>query len=81
MKSHVHRYRTCAQKLPSLNRDERKWTSRVFLVPGVEGLVGAGAAVAAGTSDEAKSPELEVSMGAVPECTVPSVQALMVVVM
>lgn len=49
--------------------------------PGVERSVGAGAVVAAGTSDEAKAPELEVSTGAVPECTVPSVQALMVVVM
>lgn len=52
-----------------------------FGVPGVERSVGAGAVVAAGTSDEAKAPELEVSMGAVPECTVPSVQALMVEVM
>lgn len=54
-----------------------------FEVPGVEGSGGAGAVVAAGTSvlgDEAKAPELVVSTGAVPECTVPSVQALTVVV-
>lgn len=51
-------------------------------VPGVEGSGGAAAVVAAGTSafgDEAQAPELVVSAGPVPECTVPSVRALTVV--